>query len=148
MRHAQVRGASAGKDELSSVHANGSVSIAGLVKRGKRQRSAEEKRHIVEETLASGGSVTEVARAHGIRPNQVFKWRRLYRDGLLNTAASEAALLPVHIAESRETAVSRSGCSSTPSIGTIHIELANVRVRIEGNVDAATVRTVLECLAR
>lgn len=37
----------------------------------------EEKRRIVEATLAPDRSVTEVAQAHGVRANQVFKWRRL-----------------------------------------------------------------------
>ena len=39
----------------------------------KRQlRTVEEKRRIVEETLAEGASVARVARAHGVNANQVF----------------------------------------------------------------------------
>jgi len=72
----------------------------------------------------------------------------IYIEGLLNAAARQSRLLPVEIAESNETAVLKpSGGSSRPA-GTIQIELAQVRVRIEGNADAATVRAVLECLAR
>jgi transposase len=46
-------------------------------------RAVEEKRRIVEETLRDGASVSSVARAHGVNANQVFQWRRLYREGLL-----------------------------------------------------------------
>jgi transposase len=131
------------------MHANGNPSIGVPAKRVRRQqRSIEEKRRIVEETLASEGSVTEVARVHGLRANQIFKWRRLYRDGLLKAAASEATLLPVHVAEPNEMAILQSDDRSTRSAGAIQIELATVRLRIEGNPDVATVRAVLECLAR
>jgi transposase len=102
----------------------------------------------VEETFASESSVTEVARAHGIRANQIFKWRRLYREGSLNAATSQAALLPVQIAESKETAVLKSTESSSRPAGRIHIEFENVRVSIEGKADPAAVRVVLECLAK
>jgi transposase len=132
------------------MHANGNPGVreAGKGVR-RRQRSVEEKRRIVEETLASESSVTEVARAHGLRANQIFKWRRLYREGLLNVrVANESALLPVHIADSNEVTILRSSDRSARSAGAIQIELANVRVRIEGIADAATVRAVLECLAR
>src|SRR5438094_8551839 len=50
----------------------------------KRQyRPIEEKRRIVEATLAEGASVARVARAHGVNANQVFGWRRLYLAGRL-----------------------------------------------------------------
>lgn len=136
---------------MSSMHANGNASVTGPAKGLKRQqRSVEEKRRIVEETLASERSVTEVARRHGVRANQIFKWRRLYQDGLLDiaAAANKAALLPVRIAESNERMILEPGNASTRSAGTIQIELPKARVRIEGSADAITVRTVLEWLAR
>ncbi len=50
----------------------------------KRQyRTAEEKRQIVEETLAPGVSVAVVARSQGVNANLVFHWRKLYQAGLL-----------------------------------------------------------------
>lgn len=49
---------------------------------GTRQfRSKQERREIVEETLKPGASVALVARSHGVNANQVFKWRRQYRQG-------------------------------------------------------------------
>jgi len=92
---------------LSSVHGNGNPSTAVPVRRVKRQqRPAEEKRRIVEELLASESSVTEFARTHGLRANQIFKWRRLYQEGFLNAASgSEGVLLPVKIAEPNSPAI-------------------------------------------
>jgi transposase-like protein len=69
----------------------------------RQQRSIEEKRRIVEARLVAERSISEVAQAHGVPANQVFKWRRLYRDGRLNSTVDEATLLPVQIAESGET---------------------------------------------
>lgn len=47
---------------------------------GRRRRwSSEDKIRIVEESLASGVSVSEVARRHGLSPQQLFAWRRQAR---------------------------------------------------------------------
>jgi transposase len=113
----------------------------------RQQRSIEEKRRIVEATLAPERSVTEVAQAHGVRANQVFKWRRLYRDGRLNSAAGEATLLPVRMTESSET-VSANLRGRGYSSGTIQIEFRSARVSIDGRVDERTLQAVLEHLAK
>ena len=103
----------------------------------------------MQELLASESSVTEFARTHGLRANQIFKWRRLYQEGLLNgAAASEGVLLPVKIAEPNSVAISKPRDSNGRATGIIHIEFAKTRVSIEGNADATMVRAVLECLAR
>ena len=68
---------------------------------GKRQyRTVQEKRQIVEETLAEGASVARIARAHGINANQVFGWRKLYLAGRLGGANHAIKLLPVKVSES------------------------------------------------
>jgi transposase len=113
----------------------------------RQQRSIEEKRRIVEATLVAERSVSEVAQAHGVRANQVFKWRRLYRDGRLNSAVDEATLLPVQIAESGETVTANlPGCEF--SSGTIQIEFRRARVSIDGRVDVRTLQAVLEHLTK
>jgi transposase len=122
----------------------------------KRQYlTIEEKRSIVEETLAEGASVARIARAHGINANQVFGWRRLYLAGRLGGVSRAIKLLPVHVSESSPslaTTTSRE-CSppadfSKPTPGTIHIELRHAQVRIEGRADAGLLRVLLECLQR
>ena len=47
---------------------------------GRRRRfSADDKARIVEETLIAGAVVSEVARRHGLSPQQLFGWRRQAR---------------------------------------------------------------------
>src|SRR5262252_8051854 len=75
----------------------------------RRRWSAEEKAAIVQETYASGMSVSLVARRHGIAPNQLFTWRRLYASGALSAvgageevvAASEYRALQHQVRELR-----------------------------------------------
>ena len=40
----------------------------------RRRWSRDEKRAIIEEALAPGASVAEVARRHGVNANLLFKW--------------------------------------------------------------------------
>ena|SRR5207244_7751506 len=122
----------------------------------KRQyRTFQEKRQIVEETLAEGASVARIARVHGINANQVFGWRKLYLAGRLGGASRTIKLLPVQVSESSPSlaATTSRECSrcvdfseSTP--GSIHIELRHAQVRIEGSADPALLRVLLECLRR
>src|SRR5258707_14792249 len=53
------------------------------------------KRQIVAETLAPGASASVVARRHDVNANQLFGWRRDWRDGLLGPADSDHGLAPV-----------------------------------------------------
>jgi len=112
----------------------------------RQQRTLEEKRRIVEETLVEGASVARVARAHGVNANQVFGWRRLYLAGRLGSSGA-IKLLPVHVNESSPSLAPRSeGSCSTSLSGTIHIELRHAQVRIEGSADPGLLRVLLECL--
>ena len=65
-----------------------SVRVAGAK---KRRRSVEERRKIVEATLQPGASVSRVARRHDVNANQVFHWRKLYREGRLGERNHETA---------------------------------------------------------
>ena len=50
-------------------------------------------------TMEPGAWVAEVARAHGMNANQLFKWRRAFERGeLVDSAVSSQALLPVTVA--------------------------------------------------
>lgn len=115
----------------------------------RQRRSIAEKRRIVEETLAPGASVARVARGHGINANQVFGWRRLYLAGRLGAQKPGMKLLPVRVRESETSPVMvERGLVDLPKpqLGTIHIELRQAQVRIEGSADPALVRVLLECL--
>src|SRR5437868_9432876 len=60
----------------------------------RRRWSAEEKARIVQETYVPGMSVSLVARQHGIAPNQVFTWRRLYAEGALSAVGAGEQVVP------------------------------------------------------
>ena len=99
------------------------------------------KRQIVAETLVPGASASVVARRHDVNTNQLFRWRRDWRDGLLDTADTDPGLVPVSIS-GRE-------ASAAASSGVIEIELAHgACVRVSGRVDAAALGQVLEILSR
>ena len=71
--------------------------------RVRRRRAVSEKVAIVRLTMEPGASVAEIARAHGVNANQVFKWRRLFERGQLGDVAGRAtALLPVAISAAIE----------------------------------------------
>jgi transposase len=60
----------------------------------RRCWSAEEKLRIVAETEQPGRSVSLVARRYGIAPNQLFRWRRLIRDGGLSAVGANDEVVP------------------------------------------------------
>lgn len=121
--------------------------LDGTLKReARRRRSIEEKRRIVEETLEAGASVARVARRHAVNANQVFYWRKKYREGRLGKSLS-SKLLPVTLTDIARSESGRSGCGSSPfAVGSMEIKLAQGTLRVAGNVDLVVLRTVIECL--
>jgi transposase len=68
---------------------------------GRRRRfSSDDKSRIIEETLAPGAVVSEIARRHGLTPQQLFGWRRQARQSA--SAGADCAFrrrrpcIPVH----------------------------------------------------
>jgi len=112
----------------------------------KRQhRSLELKRQIVEETLVAGASVARVARAHGVNANQVFAWRRQYRQGLLKAARRALpGLLAVRLAGAEGSG--EDPRAPRPPGGLLQVELAKGRLQVIGRVDREALRLVLEAL--
>jgi transposase len=113
----------------------------------RRYRSSLERRQIVEETFQPGSSVSRVARAHDINTNQLFHWRKLYREGKLKVEQSADKLVPVKISDSTTRPISRREYRSATA-GMIEIELGHARIRIEGAADPDCVRAALEGLIR
>jgi transposase len=112
----------------------------------RRRRSVEEKRRIVEETLEAGASVARVARRHAVNANQVFYWRKKYREGRLGKNQS-SKLLPVTLSDISECKSGRGDYASSPSVvGSMEIKLAKGTLRVAGNVDLVVLRTAIECL--
>jgi transposase len=143
---------------------NSAAPVLSATRIKRQYRTAEEKRQIVEETLATGVSVAVVARAHGVNANLVFHWRKLYHAGLLGdraatslgqARASGVRLLPVRVAEEVQNQPAVAAAVSTPYgvaheaavvPGSMELTLAKAQIRITGRVDAQALRVVLECL--
>ena len=129
------------------------TSERAVVKREPQRRRwpAVEKCRIVEQTLRPGASVARVALAHGVNANQVFSWRRQYRQGRLGKRnAGPVDLLPVHVSEVRGGKTYRSGSPALTAAvaGTIQVEFPQGHVCVTGSVDEKVLRIVLEHLLR
>jgi len=109
----------------------------------RRNRSKQERREIVEQTLRPGASVAVIARQHSVNANQVFHWRKLYREGRLDVPAAPQ-LLPVRVAE----VVQAEPSPARLHVGSIVVEFGRARIRVEGVVDAESLRVILERVAR
>jgi hypothetical protein len=80
-----------------------------------------------------------------VNANQVFYWRKLYREGRLGINIA-TPLLPVKVqVERRAEAVKEN--TPTLSPGSMEIKLSRGTLRIAGSVDVLALRTILECLA-
>ena len=99
-----------------------------------RRRTALEKLEIVQETLAFGARVSDIARRHGVRPNLVYLWRQQAQNGTLSVARENGAqFTPVALIE---------GGNRGAATGVIELVLCNGWVlRVP---DAVTPRRVLQ----
>jgi transposase len=99
------------------------------------------KREIVAATLAPGSSVSVVARRYDVNANQVFAWRRRYRD----TAAEPAGLqlMPVTVMSDQPVGTVVAGAGEL-----IEIVLNGYRVRVGDGINASTLRLILDVLER
>lgn len=115
----------------------------------RRRWTTAEKLRIVEESLAPGASVVEVARRHDVHRNLITVWRRQARTGVLACEpepmprrGDEVGFAAVSIASDRQPLTAASG-----SCGSIEIEFAaGARMRITGAVDAVTLSAVVAAL--
>jgi transposase len=124
---------------------------------GRRRRfSNDDKARILEETLAPGAVVSEVARRHGLTPQQVFTWRRQARrlptvggdkDTSVPTFVSavvEPAPLPAPLPKNRPHMQRRR--SADGLAGMIEVAVAGVTVRVGRGADAKTLTAVIAAL--
>jgi transposase len=124
------------------------VEVLGGVER-RRRWSRDDKMRIIEETLAPGAVVTEIARRHGIATSLVFTWRRRAR--LATVASAGPRLVPVQVAtaESVQSIEAPAAIPARKRRGVIEIELGDgKRVSVDENVDADALGRVLDVLSR
>ena len=112
--------------------------------RRRRHRAWPEalKREIVAASLVPGASVSRVARRYDVNANQVFAWRRRYRD--VASEPAELRLLPVTVTPDHPRGTAPARASEV-----IEIVLASgYRLRVGEGVQASTLRLVLDVLER
>ena len=111
---------------------------------GRRSWSREDKGRIVAESFAAGANVSAVARRYGLRPQQVYAWRRLARIGaLVLPAEEEVGFVPV-VATAGEATALATTAPSRP--GSVEIELAGTVIRVAPGVDWRHLREVLRAV--
>jgi transposase len=124
-------------------------SVMGIsATRQRRNRSWPEalKREIVAATFAPGASVSVVARRYDVNANQVFSWRRRFRDVPPAAAAKAASrLVPVMVTPEPAAVAARQRSAAAE---TIEIDVGNYRVRVGSAVDAQALQRVLDVLER
>jgi transposase len=107
---------------------------------GRRRWSADAKARIVAESLAPGVVISEVARRHDLRPQQLFAWRHQARQGRLALPAEELSFVPV------VTAAADAPPASARSAGLIEVALGGVLVRVPPEVDGRLLAKVLRAV--
>jgi transposase len=110
--------------------------------RGRRRWSAEAKARIVAESLAPGVVISEVARRHDLRPQQLFAWRHQARLGRLALPAAELSFVPV-VRTAGD--APRAETSATPA-GVIEVALGGAVVRVPPEVDGRLLAKVLRAV--
>ena len=111
-----------------------------------RLHSRPFKRSIVEQSLAAGASVAVLARENGLNANQIFAWRKLYREGRLDVMEHQSGtLLPVTVASppDEDAIAPTSRPAPAPHGSVIRLELSAGHLVIEGRPDAATLQLLL-----
>ncbi|UPK34514.1 transposase [Bradyrhizobium sp. 186] len=96
---------------------------------GRKHWPDDLKAQIVAESLEPGAVVTDIARRHGCRPQQVHDWRRRARLGQLVLPASTDtfSFVPL-VSDSSEPAAAEPSVS--PGAATVTVELLGARVEV------------------
>ena len=119
---------------------------------GRRRRFTEDfKAQVVEETLAPGAVVSNIARRRGLTPQQVFTWRRQARQLTAGMESKTAQFVPAIVETATTPAPARTpdrkrARQSDQRGGSIEVEIQGMTVRIGRGADAKTIAAVLRAL--
>jgi transposase len=125
--------------------------ITGVARR--RRWSVEEKLRIVAESLRAGASVSVVARRHGLRSNQLFKWRKMAREGAFGPFPAAPSFVPVRIIGDEAPPSLRSSSRPSAEVASAighalaEIELANgCRLRVAADIEPSVLHRLVTAL--
>ena len=109
---------------------------------GRRRWSSDDKARIVEETLAPGATVSDVARRHDVRPQQLFGWRRGMR---IPEPEPRMTFVPALVEEPEKPGRVRPRPARSGR-GDIELEIDGVVVWVRRGAEAKTVAAVIKAL--
>ena len=109
---------------------------------GRRRWSSDDKARIVEETLTPGATVSDVARRHDIRPQQLFGWRRGMR---IPEPEQRMTFVPALVEEPEKPGRVRPRPARSAR-GDIELEIDGVVVWVRRGAEAKTVAAVIKAL--
>jgi transposase len=110
----------------------------------RRSWSAEQKRAIIAETQVAGVTTSAVARRHGVHSSLLFRWRREFFEA---ERAAACPPQPAFVALGLPAPAGVTTVSERSASAMIEIELAEGhRLRADGSIDVAILRSLLEVL--
>jgi transposase len=118
--------------------------VWNAVRRYRQRWPLSKKLELVRLAMMPGASLSEVARTHGVNANQLFGWRRAYRQGELSEPSG--GLIPVRVSAPDPSVPEQ---IPPPSCGSIHIEFpGRALISIESGADPCLLRSILESLRK
>ena len=120
--------------------------ITGVERR--RDWTDEQKLSIIAESCQDGVVISDVARRHGLRPQQLFNWRNEFRkrEAARLISGGTPAFAPVIIADDRPPATPAEAAAPLADATLIEIVLGGATVRTRGAVDAKALAAVLRAV--
>ena len=121
--------------------------ITGAV--GRRRWSDAEKARIVEEAVAPGAVVSQIARRHGMAPQHLFTWIRQARRTLSRAEQPAPLFVPAFVEAAPALTLpraSRPRQARRQDRAAIELEIAGVVVRIGAEASEAAITAVIRAL--
>jgi transposase len=108
----------------------------------------DDKARVIAETLEPNAVISEVARRHGLRPQQVFTWRRNARKLARSATQDCPAFVPAVVSAPEPAAMRpiRPWKQAVPDAGVIELEIDGIAMRVGRGADAETVAAVIRAL--
>ncbi|WP_167391416.1 IS66-like element accessory protein TnpA [Mesorhizobium temperatum] len=118
---------------------------------GRRQWSVDDKARVIAETLEPNAIISEVARRYGLRPQQVFAWRREAGKQAASVQQDSPAFVPAVVAApTTEPTAKRLGRprkqKTVRDADVIELEIDGIATRVGRGADAKTVAAVIRAL--
>ncbi len=143
-------------DLVQSSSCNERNSASGFVGRlevlegatGRRRWPDEVKARIVRESFEEGERVGDVARRHGLLPQQLTSWRRAAREGRLAIPLDDgdAGFVPVVVDDEGAHGDKREAAAPTPPAGAIEIAMDGLVLRVPIDTPPSWIAAVVAAL--